>query len=236
MKSSLWHSIFSYRDLNFSKGCLSKDSWTKEQGIYLLDSLLQFISSFFPPQTQTILKLFNNFSLLLPDFVICFDTNSSLHCPAPGWFLFIGNVPHLRKNNKKKKFHSGYVQIHYILPVLWHFSNTAQWSASWWKLCPFFSLLPPPYSLPQSEIVMQVSIWASRTIFSCLHVLHTLLVFSIPSGQKEPLLYTTSSTANLQLETNKYHQKRNISENIIAALTVTIRKYLLRLKVFAQYH
>lgn len=56
------------------------------------------------------------------------------------------------------------------------FSNTAHWSLSWWKLCPVLSLFPP-YNLPWSKLLYKYQ--SSHTTFHCLHVLHTLLIFSI---------------------------------------------------------
>lgn len=141
------------------------------------------------------------------------------------------NVPYLWKN-KRWPFHFPSHLLELIRSMTF-FSNIAHWSISWWKLHPVLFLFPP-YNLPWSKLLCKYQ--SSHIIFHCLHVLNTLLIFFITLWPE-----ITTVIHNIQhsrptplLETNKIHQNRNISDNTIVAIAVTIRKYLLWLKYLQQ--
>lgn len=88
--------------------------------------------------------------------------------------FLMGNVPHLWKN-KRWSLPFSFSSLR-TYPFYDFFSNTAYWSVSWWKVGPVLSLFPP-FNLPWSKLWYKYQ--SSHTTFHCLHVLHTLFIFSI---------------------------------------------------------
>lgn len=135
--------------------------------------------------------------------------------------FLMGNVPHLWKN-KRWSLPFSFSSLR-TYPFYDFFSNTAYWSVSWWKVGPVLSLFPP-FNLPRSKLWYKYQ--SSHTTFHCLHVLHTLFIFSITFWpQITTIIHNIQhNTPTLFPETKKkkIHQNRNISNNTIVAIAVTI--------------
>lgn len=152
------------------------DKRAKNLSTWFITSIhLFFLSS---PKHKQPFKLFNNFSLALPDLVISLDTNYSLHCPSPKWFFPMGNVPHLWKDKRwSLHFPSHLLELTHFMTFFLTLLIDQLPGENCVQSCPFFLL---------------ITLWSkllckdpySHRIFHRLHVLHTLLIFSITFWQK----------------------------------------------------
>lgn len=142
----------------------------------------------------------------------------------------MGNVPHLWKD-KRWSFHfpSPLLELTHFYDFFLTLLIDQLAGENCVQSCPFFLLITL-----WSKLLCKYPY--SHRIFHHLHVLHTLLIFSITFWSEITTVIHNiqHSTPTPLPEINKIHQNRNISDNTTVAIAVTIRKYLLWLKYLQQ--